>query len=82
MQRIYFLTFCAVSLIIMYIGKHLIFFHEYMLLYVLTDRKCFYSIFAGGDAARVCNISVCGLRAARVLYPIFSKPTFLHCYFF
>lgn len=47
---------CSLSLIIMYIGKHLIFFHEYMLLYVLTDRKCFYSIFAGGDAARVCNM--------------------------
>lgn len=64
---------CSLSLIIMYIGKHLIFLHEYMLLYVLTDRKCFYSIFAGG----VCNISVCLLRAARVLYPIFSKPTFI-----
>lgn len=24
---------------------------------------------------------ICGLRAARVLYPIFSKTTFLHCYF-
>lgn len=29
---------CSLSLIIMYIGKHLIFLHEYMLLYVLNDN--------------------------------------------